>query len=118
MATSDIVPEERIRIRRRRRWIRRARILAPFVALPILLVVLLFSVNQVKYRSKKPDQKSAENSIDRKFLDEWSSDSTSTYTPENPIADFEAEAGIPFALDFNLRLPPLQAQELRASTQP
>ncbi len=49
-------PEERRQRRRLRRWKRRARILAPFLGLPLLLGALSLSVDLIEYRPmKKPD---------------------------------------------------------------
>ncbi len=47
--------EERIAKRRERRWKRRGRIAAPFLALPILLGTLLLSVDLIEYRPVEPE---------------------------------------------------------------
>jgi hypothetical protein len=46
--------EERIRNRVRHRWRRRARIVAPFAALPLLLGTLLLSVDIIEYSPQPP----------------------------------------------------------------
>lgn len=50
-------PDERLRRRRVRRWKRRARILGPFLGLPLLLVTLSLSVDLVEYQPREePDR--------------------------------------------------------------
>jgi hypothetical protein len=49
-------PEQRRQRRRLRRWKRRARILAPFLGLPLLLGALSLSVDLIEYRpTTKPE---------------------------------------------------------------
>ncbi len=55
-------PEERLERRRVRRWKRRARIVGPFVGIPILLAALSLSVDLVEYQPS-PDE--SEPGIDR-----------------------------------------------------
>lgn len=43
-------PEDRMALRRARRWRRRARIAAPFMALPVMLGLLVLSVDLIEYR--------------------------------------------------------------------
>jgi hypothetical protein len=57
--------EERINNRRRRRWNRRARIIAPFASLPILLATLLLSVDIIEYEPQQPRIDSANKSVSR-----------------------------------------------------
>lgn len=50
-------PDERLRRRRVRRWKRRARILGPFLGVPLLLLILSLSVDLVEYQpQEKPDR--------------------------------------------------------------
>ncbi len=125
MTTSNVL-EERLQNRRRRRWNRRARILAPFLALPLLLATLLISVDIVEYRPEGPDTKPTVPSIDgdpleaRSAYSTQAAISTAAHVAQIPMAGFESEAGIPFVvdLDLDLDLPRLQAQTLGTSTTP
>ena len=50
MQDTPDTPDERLQRRRVRRWKRRARILGPFLAVPLLLVTLSLSVDLVEYQ--------------------------------------------------------------------
>ena len=56
-------PDERAQRRRVRRWKRRARILAPFLGLPILLAALALSVDMIEYVPQPPPDKLADRPI-------------------------------------------------------
>ena len=117
MNTSNVL-EHRLQFRRWRRWKRRARILAPFAALPLLLVTLMLSVDMVEYRPEEPDQKPTDYSDDHEYLTDWSSYSALAYTATDPIAEFKADEDIPIVIDVNLNLQPLRARTLGTSTAP
>ncbi|MBW1883049.1 MAG: hypothetical protein JRJ58_05940 [Deltaproteobacteria bacterium] len=123
MATSTAL-DERLQNRRRRRWNRRARILGPFLALPVLVATLLLSVDIVEYRPEESNEKPTAHSIDRELLEARSSHltraaiSTAAFAPENPIAGFESGEVDPFEVDLELGLPQLELQTLRTPTAP
>lgn len=50
MQDAPDTPDERLQRRRIRRWKRRARILGPFLGVPILLLTLSLSVDLIEYR--------------------------------------------------------------------
>ena len=50
-------PDERHQLRRVRRWKRRARILGPFLAVPLLLGVLALSVDLIEYQPADPHER-------------------------------------------------------------
>ena len=56
-------PDERAQRRRVRRWKRRARILAPFLGIPILLAALALSVDMIEYVPQPPPDKLADRPI-------------------------------------------------------
>lgn len=55
--------EQRIANRRKRRWKRRARIAAPFLAIPILVAALVLSVGIIEYAPKPPAAKLTDRPI-------------------------------------------------------
>ena len=58
--------EERIKNRRARRWKRRGRIAAPFLALPLLLATLLLSVDFIEYKPMEPPKKLVDRPLPKK----------------------------------------------------
>lgn len=56
-------PNERLRRRRVRRWKRRARILGPFLGLPLLLIALSLSVDLVEYQPNREPDRLSDRSI-------------------------------------------------------
>ena len=55
--------EQRIAQRRKRRWKRRARIAAPFLAIPLLVAALVLSVGIIEYAPKPPAKKLTDQPI-------------------------------------------------------
>lgn len=50
-------PEDRLALRRTRRWRRRARIVAPFMTVPVMLGLLVLSVDLIEYQpASRPDR--------------------------------------------------------------
>lgn len=47
--------EERIKNRRARRWKRRARIIGPFLAIPLLFATLVLSIDLIEYERVEPE---------------------------------------------------------------
>jgi hypothetical protein len=56
-------PDERLQRRRIRRWKRRARILGPFLGIPLLLFTLSVSVDLVEYQPQEEPDRSADRPI-------------------------------------------------------
>jgi hypothetical protein len=57
MQEAPDTPDERLQRRRVRRWKRRARILGPFLGVPVLLLALSLSVDLIEYQPQdEPDR--------------------------------------------------------------
>jgi hypothetical protein len=56
-------PDERLQRRRIRRWKRRARILGPFLGIPLLLFTLSVSVDLVEYQPQEESDRSTDRPI-------------------------------------------------------
>lgn len=57
MQDTPDTPDERLQRRRTRRWKRRARIIGPFLGVPLLLLALLLSVDFIEYQPhEEPDR--------------------------------------------------------------
>ena len=57
MQNKPDTPDERLQRRRVRRWKRRARILGPFLGVPLLLLTLSLSLDLIEYQAhEKPDR--------------------------------------------------------------
>lgn len=113
MQNSPDTPDERLQRRRTRRWKRRARVIGPFLGIPLLLLTLTLSVDLIEYQKQpEPDrlsdrpirmtQPGSTNPI-------WPSRfSASEFNPEVPNSPEEAaKAEIQSKdLDITLPLPP------------
>ena len=53
-------PEDRLALRRTRRWRRRARIVAPFMTVPVMLGLLVLSVDLIEYQPASHADRPAE----------------------------------------------------------
>lgn len=74
--------DDRLARRRARRWNRRARIFAPFLAVPAMLGVLLLSVNLIEHR---PDGSREEASSNRRTPALHAADHRPARAPSAPI---------------------------------
>lgn len=63
MQDAPDTPDERLQRRRIRRWKRRARILGPFLGVPILLLTLSLSVDLIEYRPHPESNRLADQPI-------------------------------------------------------
>lgn len=70
--------EDRIKHRRSRRWKRRARMAAPFAALPFLFAALVLSVDIIEYQPQKPRPKLADRPLPKLHKSKPQTFSTST----------------------------------------
>ena len=63
MQDTPDTPDERLQRRRARRWKRRARILGPFLAVPLLLAALSLSVDLVEYQPHEESDRLSDRPI-------------------------------------------------------
>ena len=61
--------EDRIANKRRRRWRRRARIVTPFLMIPLLVGTVVLSVGIIEYAPKEPKAKLTEKPISKRNLE-------------------------------------------------
>ncbi len=91
-------PEERQRKRRARRWKRRARILGPFLGIPILLVTLSLSVDLVEYHPQEKKDRLSDQPI-RLGTPRAETPSSGRSPRPGLIEDMPAPGAIPFERD-------------------
>jgi len=63
MQDTPDTPDERLQRRRARRWKRRARILGPFLAVPLLLAALSLSVDLIEYQPHEESDRLSDRPI-------------------------------------------------------
>ena len=92
-------PEERQIHRRARRWKRRARILGPFLGIPLLLATLSLSVDLVEYQPQEEKDRLSDQPIrmDARTVDARTSPSSSSTHSTRPglIEELPAPTAIP-----------------------
>lgn len=109
-----------------RRWKRRLRLVAPFMSLPLLIAVLILSVDLIEYRPEEkpssPDERSIPPTVESAKADPDSAhlgDGRSLVGSGSPQARRVrpiSPTALDLDLDLDLRLPDMEA--LRASPPP
>jgi len=108
-------PEHRSQHRLVRRWRRRLRIAAPFLSLPLLLGMLVLSVDLIEYRPEEPPERLSERPIPPSpqpkspaASDQRSISTASVAQPEAiPLTRPQPISPTALELDLDLRLPEL-----------
>jgi hypothetical protein len=103
-------PDERQQRRRVRRWKRRARIVAPFLGVPILLAALALSVDFIEYRPQPKRERLSDQPIRIEPDRVRPSVSHMPVAPVAPMQDPHTATsdvvGVEGADDFDVMLPP------------
>jgi hypothetical protein len=122
MQETPDTPDERLQRRRVRRWKRRARILGPFLGVPLLLLTLSLSVDLVEYQPHEERDRLADRPIrmTRKVIARpiprpTVSTPTSIDSPI-PIGGNESGEGTNDSLDLELNAP--SGDSMRPPTPP
>ena len=126
MQETPDTPDERLQRRRVRRWKRRARILGPFLGVPLLLLTLSLSVDLVEYQPHEERDRLTDRPIrmTRKAIARpipRPTVSTPTPTPTSidspiPIGGNESGEGTNDSLDLELNAP--SGDSMRPPTPP
>jgi len=122
-------PASAHRLQRRlvRRWKRRLRIAAPFLSVPLLLGMLVLSVDLIEYRPEEPPQRR----VDRPSQPEPESERTKDRTDgrsgstagviqreRNPLGQSPRISATALELDLDLQLPELELSRTPTPAHP